>query len=334
MWKSHLNYHPRLGYTYAPNFLGRIPRKNGGFLLRTNAAGFRSDRDFIAAPNGQYRVLLFGDSQTAGLGVGNPQRFSDRLEALVPDLEIYNFAVDGTGTDQQYLTYLEHRQIAHDLIVIGLFVDDVARVGSSHLRFQDADGREVFYPKPYYRAESGNLLLQGLPVPKRPCTRGSLPASAAQATSLNAFMMKMRQAPAVRKLADRLRLTSLVQQMRARSGPTGYSSVNSPGWRLLSLILRTWIAESSVPVLLLPIPLWTFLDSSAEPGGYRLRLRELAIDTGCLLHDLLPDLRGYPPTERASFHFPSDTHLSAAGHAAIAHSLAPALARLVARQRS
>ena len=66
---------------------------------------------------GTFRVLLFGDSQSAGEGMVNAHRYSDLLERAVPGLEVHNYAVSGTGTDQQYLTYLEHRSVQHDLVV-------------------------------------------------------------------------------------------------------------------------------------------------------------------------------------------------------------------------
>ena len=42
-----------------------------------------------------------GDSFTAADGVSNRQRYSDLLEARLPGIEVYNFGLPGTGTDQQ-----------------------------------------------------------------------------------------------------------------------------------------------------------------------------------------------------------------------------------------
>ena len=112
IWQSHLAYHPRIGLTFTPSFKGRLPHESGGYLLRSNAAGFRSEHEFaVERAPGVFRVLLFGDSQTAGLGVSNRQRFGDLLEKSIPGLEIFNFAIDGIGIDQEYLAYLEHSQI-------------------------------------------------------------------------------------------------------------------------------------------------------------------------------------------------------------------------------
>jgi hypothetical protein len=55
---------------------------------------------------------------------------------------------------------------------------------------------------------------------------------------------------------------------------------------------------------------------------------ELAEATGCALHDPLADLQRYPLEVRRGFRFAQDPHLTAAGHQALAESLAPALRRL------
>jgi carbamoyltransferase len=101
-------HHPIIGYTFIPNLKTRIEHEGGGYLLRTNAAGFRSEHEFSTAKTaGKFRVLLFGDSFTAGDAISNKNRFGDVLETLVPDVEVYNFGLPGTGTDQHYLVWRE-----------------------------------------------------------------------------------------------------------------------------------------------------------------------------------------------------------------------------------
>src|SRR5262245_10687095 len=100
-----LEYHPVAGLRFIPGLRTRVEHEGGGYLLRTNEAGFRSEREFEPHRQaGGARILLFGDSFTAGDGVSNAHRFSDVLETLVPGTEVYNFGLPGTGTDQQYLT--------------------------------------------------------------------------------------------------------------------------------------------------------------------------------------------------------------------------------------
>ena len=101
-------YDPVFGYRFIPGLKARIPHGGGGYLVRVNDAGFRCrPRGGGEQPAGHVRVLLFGDSFTAGDGVSNTHRYGDVLEQLVPGLEVYNFGLSGTGTDQQYLVFRE-----------------------------------------------------------------------------------------------------------------------------------------------------------------------------------------------------------------------------------
>jgi len=70
-----MKYHPLVGHTYMPNVKMRVPGVSGGYLVRTNGAGFRADREFLQERKpGVFRALLFGDSQSAGDGTSNSLR--------------------------------------------------------------------------------------------------------------------------------------------------------------------------------------------------------------------------------------------------------------------
>jgi len=105
MSRQLFQYPPTIGYHFVPGVRARVAHEGGGYLVRVNASGFRCDREFCRdKPAGIYRVLLFGDSCCAGDGVSNGQRYGDLLEQLLPGVEVFNHAISGTGTDQQYLT--------------------------------------------------------------------------------------------------------------------------------------------------------------------------------------------------------------------------------------
>jgi hypothetical protein len=64
-------YHPSIGYRFIPGLQTREPHEGGGFLLRTNQAGYRCRHEFARErPPGTFRILLFGDSYTAETGCG------------------------------------------------------------------------------------------------------------------------------------------------------------------------------------------------------------------------------------------------------------------------
>ena len=98
MNKQIFEYHPIIGYRFIPNLQTRIQHESGGYLIKTNSLGFRSETEFNSHKNKNHkRILLFGDSYTAAEGVSNKKRYSDVLMQMLPGTEIYNFGMPGTG---------------------------------------------------------------------------------------------------------------------------------------------------------------------------------------------------------------------------------------------
>lgn len=327
MWKSLSKYHPRIGYTLMPSVRSRIPWETGGYLVRTNAAGFRSDREFVKerTPD-KYRALLFGDSQTAGDGNANSDRYSDIVEKLVPDLEVYNYALPATGPDQHYLTYLDCADVEHDLLIIGLHVENIVRVASRFRPYLDAGGQEVIYAKPYFTVDGGELVLHHVPVAKAPMQKDAIRPEDSP------YVESGVSHAALRNVLKKLGVRDLVQKLTRFQPIPDYDSPDTPNWQLLRKILEAWIRQSKTPVLLLLVPMWPFVEQSSDPTNYLARFRELAADTGCHVHDPLPDLWRHPEAERRAFRFKVDSHLTPSGHRAIATSLASAIERIRGEQ--
>jgi GDSL-like Lipase/Acylhydrolase family len=324
-WNSLTQYHPRIGYTMMPSVKSRVPHESGGYLVRTNAAGFRSDREFVKPRTpGKFRALLFGDSMTAGDGVSNARRYSDVVESLVPNLEVFNYALSGTGTDQHYLAYLECADVEHDLVIIGINAANILRVASRFKPYTNDQGREFIYAKPYYSLEKEELLLHQVPVPKAPLTAATISAEDGQYVdwgSPNATLRSM-----VKKIGMR----DIMQKITRFQPAPGYESATNANWLLLRKILEAWIRGSNTPVLLLLVPQSQFIEETSDPTDYQARYRELANDTGCHLHDPLPDLWQYSSKDRRAFRFKVDPHFTPKGHQALAASLAPAIERIMA----
>jgi hypothetical protein len=102
---------------------------------------------------------------------------------------------------------------------------------------------------------------------------------------------------------------------------------------LLREILREWIAASSTPVLLVPLPHDSSLVGLSDPRKYQARFLELAAETGCHLYDPLPELLKLKASERHALWSDAYGHLSVQGHAAIARLLGP-LFQCFMRERS
>src|SRR5439155_25348206 len=100
-------------------------------------------------------------------------------------------------------------------------------------------------------------------------------------------------------------------------------------WLLLRAILEHFIIDAPKPVVVMPIPLYQHVEETVDASAYQARFRELAEVSQCHLHDPLPDLLKYPPRERRKFRFNQDIHLTPAGHAALAASLVPVIAKLL-----
>jgi hypothetical protein len=325
-----MRYHPSIGYTYMPNAKVRVPWGKGGYLVRTNAAGFRSDREFVHDRTpGTFRALVFGDSQTAGEGVANAQRFTDLVERALPGIELYNYAVSGTGPDQQFLIYQEYAGVEHDLVVIALYVESIRRANARVVKSRDASGEEYFRAKPYYDIQDDELVLHHVPVPKQPWTEQTVPPE------FLPYLYPPRlaqQRHAAWMLGGAGRLAGLRRSVKAaamrferfRPMPE-FDSPDNPRWVLPRRILEAWIRTSPTPVLVIPIPHYFFLQSPTASLGYRARLRELTAATGCHLYDPLPDLLRLSTDERSELWSDSSGHLSIRGHQTLANLFVPVL---------
>jgi carbamoyltransferase len=296
--------------------------------VRTNNLGFRCEREFVEgkAP-GVRRALLFGDSFTAGDGVSNRHRYGDLLEERIDDLEVFNFGLPGSGTDQQYLAYRQFaRGLSSDLIIIAVLVENIRRVVSEYRVFSNARGEPVCFAKPYYRLKEGTLILENVPPREAP-----VPLSTIRGSKRRRVDMGGRFA-VVRGVLRRFGLKELAQRLSHYQPVPEYNSRNSMAWRLLSEILKTWITDARVPVLLMPIPLYQHVEGSADPSAYLARFKELAAQSGAVLHDPLRDFCRVSLEERRKFRFETDPHLTPLGHEAIANSLQHAVGSLLGQR--
>lgn len=320
MTRQLFEYHPTFGYRFIPGLKARVEHESGGYLVRANGWGFRCEHEFDAPRRaGIRRVLLFGDSFTAGDGVSNKKRYGDRLEALIDAVEVWNFALPGTGTDQHYLIHQElAKSVDHDLVVISVLVENIRRVAARYRPFQTPEGERQILAKPYYTLEADELVLHHVPVPRDPVPETDLPAAHVDRGGRLEWLRRAvnRLGPGVKRTAQRLSGYNPLPE---------YDSPSRPEWRVMSAILRRWIAEIDRPVVLCPLPLYQHVEGTASANGYRARFRELAAETGAILHDPLDDLLAYTPEERRGFRFEHDIHPTPAGHQAIAESLAPAV---------
>jgi carbamoyltransferase len=329
MTRSIFQYHPTYGFHFIPGVKARIPHEGGGYLLRANAAGFRSDREFEAPRSpGRRRVLLFGDSYTAGDGVSNGSRYGDLLERFVPGIEVYNYGLPGTGTDQHYLVYADVApRIEHDLVIVAVLVENIRRVVAHYRLFENAEGANVALAKPYFTLDANDQLsLHNVPVPPEQVSLDALPPEERQHVDRGGDL------PLVRRALNLLGpgVKSLLQSAIGQNPLPAYDSADDPAWRLMRAILARWVSESAVPVLIVPLPLYHYVEGIADASAYQARFAEVARATGAHLHDPLPDLHALSAPERRSLRFERDVHPTPRAHDLLARSIASAVERLLA----
>jgi carbamoyltransferase len=297
-------YHDVIGWWHVPSLHARIPLGGTFHTVTTNSAGMRSLREY---PHerlpARKRILFLGDSYTAGDGVSNPQRFTDLLEARYSHLDAMNFALNGSGTDQQLLIFeTMARHYAADAYVFCICVENIARNLYTCFPSFDFRGRQLVYrPKPYFERSDGSLVLRNQPVPL-------------EKRSKDALGDWQCSFPYVPGSDDPYAI---------------YQFPDRPHWRIMRAILERFMAAvRGKPVLLVPMPMYShYLEQN--PPIYWPRFQELEDRPGNVFAvDLLPALMRRPLAQRESFRFADDPHYTAQAHAVVADAIDAALREL------
>jgi carbamoyltransferase len=326
MQRQIFEYHPVIGYRFVPNITARIPHEGGGYFIRTNKAGFRCDHEVTQEkPSKTFRILLFGDSFTAGDGVSNQFRYSDILEKHFEGLQILNFGLPGTGTDQQYLVFQEFaKNLEYDLLMICPLVENIRRVISRYRLTVSRESRTGYIAKPYFELIDGQLVLRHVPVPKGIFNNLS-------AEDLR-YVDEGGPHPILRRLINTYLkpFKSAIQAATAYQPLPEYDDPENPAWILMKAILCQWISESGDrPVLICPIPLYHHIEQLASAENYQRRFQELASIERVTVHDPLPRFWEESPEGRRNCRFKNDPHFTVYGHQVLADALKPAIQRFL-----
>jgi hypothetical protein len=156
--RRHTRYDSQLGWVNIPNVYVR-DMYGPGIYLRTNARGFRNNRDFAdAVPPGKIRVICSGDSFTLGYGVSNDHTWCQELAAINPRLETVNMGQGGYGLDQAYLWYARDGiALDHDVQIFAFIGTDLRRMS-----MRTFEG----HPKPTLAIQGDQLVPRNVPVPR------------------------------------------------------------------------------------------------------------------------------------------------------------------------
>ena len=157
-------YSPLLGWEKNPGSERLIVRPEFTIHLKINAHGLRGpDRDY-QKPAGVRRVLLLGDSFTAGYYAEEEQTLRAVLEAELnarcsSRWEVINGGTGAYSTDQELLFYTsEGVRYDPDVVVLLFYYNDLAYNVSPRA----VSGEH----KPYFELREGRLVLEGTPTPR------------------------------------------------------------------------------------------------------------------------------------------------------------------------
>jgi hypothetical protein len=327
-YRSQFRYHERFGYWFRPNLRIRIPGSDRAgvpsYTIETNSVGARCRHEPLSRGGGRTRVLFIGCSMTAGDKVGNAYRFTDLLDRHLGGLECHNYALSGSGNDQQYLVH-EHFQsaVAPDVFVLS---------PSAACPWRNLLGVKATYdpltnglvqrPKPYFELEDGALVLRNVPVPRRHREPEAWPAGEADRTGGRSLFR--RALGALRSLA----------RLGAGSQRSAYAIPDHPGDALTrQILLATLRTSTAAKKILMPVPTVPAAARS-ETDRYRDFLGAIAAEGGAEYLDLIEPFASLPKAKRGHLFFPYEGHLTEYGHEEIARLLAPVLGRLAAAIRA
>jgi carbamoyltransferase len=327
-----IRHDPDIGYRFVPNQRARLMNDDGGYFVVTNSLGFRSDFEFRTAPPEWPRILMFGDSYTAGDNCSNGDRYSDQLGSIL-GAEVQNYGVSGTGTDQHLLTYRKFaRDVEADLVMICVQIDSFRRIQMTHWPVVDrVTGQLVMVPKPYFELTEGQLILRDVPVPiKRPVTgREGIELAGTSDQWYDRALKLYQKIPALKGVRNSPLLRDAISQMvdsyRWR-GPQPYDDIaspNTPGWLLMRALLERFIDEVRPrPCVIVPIPTSEFYLLGSKPIYQGLFESLDDPEHGVHVADVSTALIKKPRRTRQKYTFEHGGHFSPFAHRIVAETMA------------
>lgn len=345
--RQFLTYHPVIGWWFIPNLKAMIPHDDNFYLLRTNSLGMRSNRDYpLPRPEGRRRIILLGDSYTAGDGVSNDERYSDRLEQLHPHLDVLNFGLPGSGTDQQFLVYKTlAKPFEADAYIFAILVENVLRNQQKYRPgWEPQTDFVVCRPKPYFTFEDNHLFLHNQPVPLEERSMQELQDQGTESRKVADSLARRfvrRVLPfglrwTIYRIRQRSNFLSSSYRYSSAQPYSGYESEDSYGWQLLRRILEQFFEHvADKPVFVIPLPTYHFFVANASSTYVPILSAPIYLERfmnlddkarNIFVVDVLPYFLQLPLDERQRC-CGDDPHYTTLAHAVIARAISDAISK-------
>lgn len=328
--KVYIEHDPTIGYHYVPNFHRALPRPGGGeYSLVTNSIGIRSEREYQKQkPPGALRIVVLGDSFAAGQYVSNDQRFTEILERRLPQVEVMNFALEGTGTDQQLLIFETlAKDFDPDLVIIFPFLQNIRRnIADARLSYDPETMNPILLAKPRFELmPDGSLDLRNVPV-----TRERKPADQGGDATKTDIDRSLKHRIKVMLSGWRFVASAkkLIYGLKPWEPFPEYKSAQTTEWKLMEAILRRLhTAAGGKPVVIVPVFYASYVQYRMA-RNYWDRIQSLTATPGIHAIDLLPHFKKLGRDATSCFQEPHDPHYSTRGHLVVADALEIELKKL------
>lgn len=307
-------HHSVYGYTFTPMLNARCISRDpelGGFRIITDDLGFRnssplkdnSNRDCID-------FLLLGCSFAAGHGVNNESRFSDIFQAAVPNSNVYNAALSGSGMDQQFLIAEDFvRKKIVKKIIFSPYPGCANRNLMTERPYYDPFlGRYCGRPKPFFKIVGDDLRLCELPIKKW----GSLMALEARVSFTNKLFANFN--------AQMNEMLVTKFGIEISSSQSTYNGKNQTGNALLTKILLKLLdlcKLHNIELIIMPLPARYDLFANKSPA-YNLFFQSFSNEKKLQMFDLWSYLKSFPKHQLENFFIKNDGHYTKLGHQVVA----------------